>query len=136
MTTIDPTLKTRGDFSSTSFVSNFASYWYFSVKLTATATIISIRNVSIILFRKAISGNSILNNIEIGMVSKTAHNAALEVVRFQNNPVKKMHNTPGVTNPVYSWINENSFPIETTAGVTIIARRSAVAVTNLPILTR
>ena len=92
--------------------------------------------MSIILSRKAISGNRVLNNIEIGMVSKTDHNAALEVVRFQNNPIKKIHKTPGVTNPVYSWINKNNFPIVATTGVTITAKRSAVAVTNLPILTR
>ena len=60
------------------------------------------KNVNIILSKKANPGKINLKTTEIGMVNNTDHSAAVEVVRFQKSPSKKIHNTPGVTKPVYS----------------------------------
>ena len=48
-----------------------------------------------------ISGRN-FNKVESGIVIRAPHKAAVLVVRFQKNPIKKMANTPGEINPTYS----------------------------------
>ena len=78
----------------------------FSIVLFFILNIKAINNKAIkvndILFKKPSSGIKYLNNTEIGIVNKITDKAAVLDVFFQNNPNKKIHNTPGVTKPEYS----------------------------------
>ncbi len=45
------------------------------------------------------------STVESGIVRIAEVSAAVEVVRFQKNPKRKIDNTPGEINPTYSWMN-------------------------------
>ena len=62
-----------------------------------TIPILSINGI----FGPPISGKN-FNKVDNGIVKIAAHIAAGEEVFFQKKPKKKMANTPGETNPVYS----------------------------------
>ncbi len=45
------------------------------------------------------------STVESGIVRMAEVRAAVEVVRFQKKPKRKIDNTPGEINPTYSWMN-------------------------------
>lgn len=79
--------------------------WSFPLPSTKLMVIIKaakIKNTYPILSMKGSNGKAILRTTESGILSAAPTNAALEVVFFQKTPKKKIANTPGLINPVYS----------------------------------
>ena len=75
---------------------------------TKIICVLMIRNEKTILSRNGISGYSHFNMSGTGRVIRTAIHAALAVVFFQKMPSTNMAVIPGLTRPVYSWINWNT----------------------------
>src|SRR5258706_11709431 len=102
---INPRL-TRNIFGSISSTKDFCSGFD---NETTTITRIIKTNVIDMRSRKGKSGNvpfvqegRNFKSVETGIVSNVPVSAAVEVVRFQKNPIKKIASTPGEINPTYS----------------------------------
>ena len=111
---VEPTIKPgeqRNIFES--MVSAFGLFLLLrSARLITITNNMSIMKTSVIRSIKGKSGNAPFvqiginfSTVESGIVRIAEVSAAVEVVRFQKKPKRKIDNTPGEINQTYSWMN-------------------------------
>ncbi len=62
-------------------------------------------NLILTIFIQKVQTGKNFSKVERGIVRIAEVSAALDVVRFQKNPNRKIDSTPGEINPTYSWMN-------------------------------